>query len=237
MALPRLNYTPNHTIVIPSTGKKVSYRPYLVKEEKILLMAFETNDEKQAMNAMVKCIEACIKEDIDINTFTTFDVEYCFLQIRSKSVGETADITIKCETEGCETPNEVQVNLSELKCSESTIDNVIELTDTISVEMRYPYFKDMVEGVTDTSRTETEFAYETIQNCIAGVQGNEERYDASDVSESEMKEFLEQLTSSQFIKLAEWLEQMPKVKEDVKFKCKKCGTDNNHTLEGMQSFF
>ena len=235
MALPRLNDTPNHKMVIPSTGKQVSYRPYLVKEEKILLMAFESNDEKQAMEAMVKCIEACIKEDIDINKFTTFDVEFCFTQIRSKSVGETADITIKCEE--CETPNEVNVNLSELKCTEPAMGNTIELTDNISVEMRYPYFSDMVDGVVGTEKSETEFAYETIQKCIAGVQGNDERYDASDVSEAEMKEFLEQLTSAQFVKLADWLGGMPKLRQVEEFKCKKCGTDNSHTLEGMQSFF
>tara|TARA_B110000908_G_scaffold19741_1_gene22260 strand:+ start:22093 stop:22761 length:669 start_codon:yes stop_codon:yes gene_type:complete len=222
-------------MVIPSTGKKVSYRPYLVKEEKILLIAFETNDEKEAMKAMVDTIDACVQGNLDTNKLATFDVEYMFTQIRSKSVGETAEINISCSE--CETKNEVVVKLSEIKCTEPVLSKVIELTENISVEMRYPYFTEMVAGYQNNDKSETEFAYDTIEKCIDAILGNDERYDSADVSKKEMKEFVEQLTSAQFVKLAEWLQDLPKLQEVKEFTCTKCKHVNSHTLEGMQSFF
>ena len=234
MALPRLNDTPSYSMVIPSTGKEVFYRPYLVKEEKVLLMAFEANDEKQAMKAMVDTITACVKDDIKQRSLTTFDVEYMFTQIRSKSVGETADIGIKCSE--CETSNEVSIDLSSVEVTKSEGGDTIELTDNISVEMRYPSFLDMSEFVS-TDMKESEFAYDTIVKCVDAIVTEEERYAADDVSKKELTEFVEGLTSAQFVKLANWLQGMPKMKHDVTFKCKNCGHDNEHTLEGMQSFF
>lgn len=234
MALPRLNDTPSYSMVVPSTGKEVFYRPYLVKEEKVLLMAFEANDEKQAMKAMVDTITACVKDDIKQRSLTTFDVEYMFTQIRSKSVGETADIGIKCSE--CETSNEVSIDLSSVEVTKSEGDNTIELTDNISVEMRYPSFLDMSEFVS-TDMKESEFAYDTVVKCVDAIVTEEERYAADDVSKKELTEFVEGLTSAQFVKLANWLQGMPKMKHDVTFKCKNCGHDNEHTLEGMQSFF
>lgn len=234
MALPKLNETPSYSMVIPSTGKEVYYRPYLVKEEKVLLMAFEANDEKQAMKAMVDTISACVKDDIKQRSLTTFDVEYMFTQIRSKSVGEKADIGIKC-TE-CETSNEVSVDLSSVEVTKNENSNSIELTDNISVEMRYPSFLDMSEFVS-TDMKESQFAYDTIVKCVDAIVTEEERYSADDVTNKELTEFVEGLTSAQFVKLANWLQGMPKMQHDVTFKCKKCETDNEHTLEGMQSFF
>jgi len=234
MALPRLNDTPSYSMVVPSTGKEVFYRPYLVKEEKVLLMAFEANDEKQAMKAMVDTITACVKDDIKQRSLTTFDVEYMFTQIRSKSVGETADIGIKCSE--CETSNEVSIDLSSVEVTKSEGSNTIELTDNISVEMRYPSFLDMSEFVS-TDMKESEFAYDTVVKCVDAIVTEEERYAADDVSKKELTEFVEGLTSAQFVKLADWLQGMPKMKHDVTFKCKNCGHDNEHTLEGMQSFF
>ena len=143
-ALPKLNATPTHELTIPSSGQKVSYRPYLVKEEKILLLAFESQDEKQAMQAMVDTIIACVNEKLNPKTFTSFDVEYMFTQIRSKSVGETTKINVACSE--CGTMHEHTINLVELKVEVPEINNVIELTDTISAELRYPPFNAFIKN-------------------------------------------------------------------------------------------
>lgn len=234
MALPRLNETPSYSMVIPSTGKEVFYRPYLVKEEKVLLMAFEANDEKQAMKAMVDTIRACVKDKIQPNSLTTFDVEHMFTRIRSKSVGENAKIGIKCSE--CGTQNEVSINLEEIEVTPDESEKVIELTDTISVEMKYPSFLEMSDYV-GKDISESKFAYDTITSCISAIVTEDERYDASDVSKKEMNEFVEGLTSAQFVKVADFLQGMPKMQKQVEFCCTNCQHENSHTLEGMQSFF
>lgn len=234
MALPKLNDTPSYSMIVPSTGKEVLYRPYLVKEEKILLMAFEANDEKQAMRAMVDVIDSCVKNGVDAKSLTTFDVEHMFTQIRAKSVGEKANIGIKCSS--CEASNEIEIDLGTLNVTKNELGNVIELTDDISVEMRYPSFLEMSDAV-GVDLKESEFAYDTITKCIGAIVTEDERYDADDVSKKELTEFVEGLTSAQFIKLGEWLQEMPKLSHTVTFKCNKCEADNEHILEGMQSFF
>ena len=169
-ALPKLNATPTHELTIPSSGQKVSYRPYLVKEEKILLLAFESQDEKQAMQAMVDTIIACVNEKLNPKTFTSFDVEYMFTQIRSKSVGETTKINVACSE--CGTNNEQTINLAELKVEVPEINNVIELTDNISVELKYPSFEAFIKNY-GKDKTETEFSYMVINNCIDAVINGE----------------------------------------------------------------
>ena len=135
-ALPKLNATPKHEMVVPSTGKTVMFRPYLVKEEKILLMAFETKDEKTAMQAMLDTIDACCEGDYVKSKLTTFDIEYMFTQIRGKSVGESVDVKLICKK--CETKNDMNINLSELKIDvPQDVNNIIEVTDTISIELQY----------------------------------------------------------------------------------------------------
>ena len=138
-ALPKLNATPKHEMVIPSTGKTVMFRPYLVKEEKILLMAFESQDEKNAMKAMLDTIDACVEGDYVKSKLTTFDIEYMFTQIRGKSVGESIDVNLTCSE--CEGKTKMNINLSDISVDVPKVDNLVRLTDTISVEMRYPPFK------------------------------------------------------------------------------------------------
>jgi len=144
-ALPKLNATPKHEMVVPSTGKTVMFRPYLVKEEKILLMAFETKDEKTAMQAMLDTIDACCEGDYVKSKLTTFDIEYMFTQIRGKSVGESVDVKLICKK--CETKNDMNINLSELKIDvPQDVNNIIEVTDTISIELQYPPFKTFIDS-------------------------------------------------------------------------------------------
>ena len=138
MALPRVNSSPKYDTMIPSLNKTVHYRPYLVKEEKVLMMALESNDNKQMLNAVVDTIQSCVTEDIEREKLTSFDVEWLFTKIRSKSVGETSKVSIKCES--CDTENEVTIDLNQLKLTEIKEPEVIKLTDQISIKMKYPKY-------------------------------------------------------------------------------------------------
>ena len=233
-ALPKLNATPTHELTIPSSGQKVSYRPYLVKEEKILLLAFESQDEKQAMQAMVDTIIACVNEKLNPKTFTSFDVEYMFTQIRSKSVGETTKINVACSE--CGTMHEQTVNLAELKVEVPEINNVIELTDNISVELKYPSFEAFIKNY-GKDQTETEFSYMVINNCIDAVINGETRISADEVSLKDIKEFVESMNSKQFQSVADYIQSMPTLEKTVEFECTNCSHKNNTTLRGISDFF
>ena len=233
-ALPKLNATPTHELTIPSSGQKVSYRPYLVKEEKILLLAFESQDEKQAMQAMVDTIIACVNEKLNPKTFTSFDVEYMFTQIRSKSVGETTKINVACSE--CGTNNEQTINLAELKVEVPETNNVIELTDNISVELKYPSFEAFIKNY-GKDQTETEFSYMVINNCIDAVINGETRISADEVSLKDIKEFVESMNSKQFQSVADYIQSMPTLEKTVEFECTNCSHKNNTTLRGISDFF
>lgn len=235
MALPKLNDNLKYEMVVPSTGKVVTYRPYLVKEEKLLLSAFESQDQKQAMRAMVDTVVACVNENIVSSELATFDVEYMFTQIRSKSVGETSTLHFKCEAEGCGIRTEVMIDLSALEVTKQEADNVIAITDDISIELRYPTYDGFVrnfrEGV-----SEAEFGFMMLEDCIVSIMTEDEQHLASDVSKKELNEFIESMTNSQFQKVGEFLKTVPVMKKDVEFTCE-CGHENKVTLEGLQDFF
>ena len=233
-ALPKLNATPTHELTIPSSGQKVSYRPYLVKEEKILLLAFESKDEKQAMQAMVDTIVACVNEKVNTEKLTAFDVEYMFTQIRSKSVGETTKVNIACSE--CETMHEHTINLAELEVKIPEINNVIELTDEISAELRYPPFNAFIKNY-GTDQSETEFSYMIINNCIDAVINGETRISADEVSLKDIKEFVESMNSKQFQSVADYIQSMPTLEKTVDFECTNCSHKNNTTLRGISDFF
>mgnify|MGYP000545443064 CR=1 FL=1 len=232
MALPKLNDTPQHELNIPSTGKTVKYRPYLVKEEKVLLLAFETQDQKQMMNAMVNTIVACVQEDIDKTKLTTFDVEYMFLQIRGKSVGETATVGLKCAE--CENVEEIEVNLDEITVPEKDLSNMIELTPEIFIEMRYPTFLD-VGGIVGDDREESQIAFDMIEKSIAAVISGDERI--ADFKKQEITDFVESMTSTQLEKVSQFIREIPSLQKQVDYTCTECGHDNTIKLEGISDFF
>lgn len=235
MALAKLNESPSYVMTMPSTGKEVHYRPYLVKEEKILLMAIESKDEKQAMRAMADTITACVQEEIPPRSLTTFDVEHMFTKIRTKSVGETAVVGIKCGE--CGESNDVEVDLDSVKLSEHDESPMIELTDRISIEMKHPSFLEMSEFAGREGASEHEYVFQTIVKCVAAIVDGDERTAAEDVPPSELSEFIESFTSMQFKKVAEWVNNTPRLKHSVEFTCGKCGHENTRVLEGFQSFF
>lgn len=232
MALPRLNDTPNYQTKVPSTGETVSFRPYLVKEEKVLMIAFETGEQKEALRAIVETLKACIQEDINYQTLTTFDIEYLFTQVRSKAVGEVATIMLPCSS--CESKNEVDVEIASIEVDIPEVDNIIELTPNVSVEMQYPAYTTLMD--LDLGGSEAEVGFAMLANCIAAIQTEEERIDTRDVSTKELQEFIEQMTTDQFQKVSGFLQDLPQLKKVERFQCQKCGEMNEHTLKGIQDF-
>lgn len=232
MALPKLNESVKYDITVPSTGKPVRYRPYLVKEEKVLMIAFESGDQKQTLGAIVDTLKACIDEELDVNTLTTFDIEYLFTQIRSKSVGESADVLLGCSE--CGHKNERKIDIGGITVNVPDGNTVIELTPAVSVQMKYPSYID-IQG-TDLNGDELEVGFNLVASCIEAILTEDERVSATDVSHEDIIEFIENMTQDQFKKLGEFLEAMPAMTHTEVFNCANCGHENSVTLKGMQDF-
>lgn len=235
MALPKLNDKPLYDLTIPSTGKNVRYRPFLVKEEKVLLLALESEDPKQMFNAMNDTISACIP-DLDVSTLAAFDVEYVFTQLRSKSVGETAKVNIKCSE--CNNVNEIVIPLADIQVKglDEKINNIININDEVKVEMKWPNFheltdKELIEG-SDTNRV-----FNLIRRCMVAILTEEDRILVKDEKPEEVLNFLESMNQEQFGKIQRFIEKMPRLEHDVEFQCSACSHINNHKLQGMQDFF
>jgi len=232
MALPLLNDSPKYEMKIPSTGKKVKYRPYLVKEEKILLLASESKDINQITNAVLDTVVACVDGNVSRSQLTTFDVEYMFLQLRSKSVGENIELKINCDE--CKHQNDHTVNLDKITCDVPKKTNIIQISDTVSVEMRYPSY-DMLDF--DEIESMENSAIEIMSRCMVAVISNDERVDLSEETDESISNFIGSMTQSQFEKVAGFLQDMPAVRHKIDFTCESCGHSNEIVLEGMQSFF
>ena len=233
MALPKLNDTPKFNVTIPSTNQKVRFRPYLVKEEKVLMMAVESGDTKAALAAVVDTIDACIVEDINVDKLSTFDVEYLFTQIRSKSAGENVNIGLKCKS--CDQVNEVQIPLDSIKVKVPKVQKIHELSEDVSIELRYPPYRILLDM--DLENTSSEQSFALAAKCIEAIMHDDERISCDDASDEEMIEFLESMTKEQFENVSNFIEGMPKLQHDVKFECSGCQKKNNIKIEGIQSFF
>jgi hypothetical protein len=233
MALPKLN-SASYQTTIPSTGQKVAFRPYLVKEEKVLMIALESNDQKQIVRATEEMISSCILDDIDVNSLATFDIESLFLDLRSKSVGESIGLKVKCDQ--CETQNDVTVNFDEISVDVPDENNVIMLTDSVGVEMRYPSFDD-VSNIDPDKEQSIESAFDIIMKCIVSVFDDDGVYTAKNEGPKQMKEFIESLNTQQFQNISAFFENMPALKSVISFKCSNCSAENETELRGLQSFF
>jgi len=243
MALPKLNQTLNFKMKIPSTGKTVKFRPYLVKEEKVLLQAYESGDTITALESMVDTIAACVdpKEKLDVAALTTFDVEYMFLQVRSKSVGETSTIVLRCEN--CEHENPVKFTIDGIEIEVGKQDNIIELNDEISVEMKYPSYQTLMQddvvarAESDDDEVNAETAFAMLAGSISAVLTEEERIDLEDQLKEEVEEFLNSMTTGQLQDIAEFLQNIPALEHEIKYKCTECKHENEVKLKGLADFF
>lgn len=238
MSLPKLNAVPKYEVVVPSTGQTVKYRPFLVKEEKVLMMAVESEDMQAAVKSVVDTIDACIDGGIEKESLTTFDVEYLFTQIRTKSVGESANIKLACNQ--CQTENEVKVALDTIQVNfpDPQPSNEINLTDDISIKMRWPKYYDILNtGFTSGQGHAADATFDVLTKCIESVRTENEQTLMSEVTKAEQMEFVESLTREQLEKVQEYVESIPKMETDFDYLCEKCGHKNEVHLEGMQNFF
>ena len=235
MALPKLNDKPKYELVIPSTDNRVRFRPYLVKEEKVLMMALESQDKVSALNAVVDTIIACVDDDIQKKNLTLFDIEYMFIMIRSKSVGEVTDIGIKCQK--CDAVNEIPIKLDDVEIKRDDNENYdIELEENISLKMKYPNFIDVLKSE-ESKGSETDKAFDMIGKCIDSVTTEEEHISMNDVSQKEVNDFIESLNTTQFGMIRTFIEKMPKVQKEIEFTCASCKEHNEVTLQGIDDFF
>lgn len=234
MALPKINNVPKYTLIVPSTKKQITYRPFFVKEQKVLLIALESRDENQILKATTDMIAACVDENINVTKMPTFDVEYIFTQIRSKSVGETTKIDLSCTS--CNEYTEVEISLDQIKIDIPDKNNEIKLNDTYTVVMKYPSYTDIVK-IKSKRGTITSTMYESVLLSLDKLKTPDEIISFAEETEEEINNFLESLTSEQFKQLVKFVDSTPTLKHDIKFTCSKCKAANKRTLKGLQDFF
>jgi len=238
MPLPTIA-TPTYELEIPSTKKVIKYRPFLVKEEKILILAMESEDTKQIANAVKEVITNCIKtKGVKVEDLSTFDIEYLFLNIRGKSVGETVDVLITCPDDGTtQVPN--SINLDEIKViidPDHTRD--IKLDENLFLRMRYPSLDEFIKANFGTESVITvDDTFDLICSCIEQVYSEEESWSAADCSKKELQDFVESLTSNQFKEVEKFFDTMPKLSHKIKVKNPNTKVESEVVLEGLSAFF
>ena len=237
MALPKLN-VPVYEAVLPSTEKVIKYRPFLVKEEKLLLTAQESGEDA-VLPAVKQIIKNCVQGEVDVDNMPLFDIEYLFLRLRAKSVGEEVTLGLKpwgCPQNGgelCNLSTEVAINLEEVKVlKDEKHTSKIMLDDKIGIMMKYPDISQIgIEG------SETEMGMKVIKSCINMIFTEEETHERDSFTDKELDVFFDSLNSKQFQKLKNFFDTMPVLKHTVKYKCKTCGEEKETTLQGLNSFF
>ena len=234
MSLPKIN-TPEYRLNIPSTDEEIRYRPFLVKEEKLLLIAQETGDEKATYDAISSIIEGCCIDPVKLEKMPLFDMEYIFLNIRAKSVGEVVKLKVKCPDDE-KTEVEVEIDLSKVQVQmDEKHDARIQLTDDIGILMSYPSFNTV--GFQTDEELKTKTLFEVICNCLYQIWEGEETHDAMDYSLKDKMAFLESLNHTQFEKIQNFFETMPTVKHDIEVTNPVTKVTSTLTLQGMNSFF
>ena len=236
MPLPKIS-TPTYELTVPSTGKNIKFRPFLVKEEKILIIAMESQSDKQIAQAVNDVLSNCIlTKGVNINDFSTFDIEYLFLNIRGKSVGESVDVMVTCPDDNT-TKVPVQVNLDDIKILKNDKhQRDIPLDANLTMRMKYPSMGEFVKNNFSVDM-QVDDTFDLVCSCIEQVFNEEESWAASDCTKKELHEFLEQLDSSQFKKIEQFFETMPKLSHTLNVTNPNTKVVNKITLEGLNAFF
>jgi len=238
MPLPKIA-TPTYDLELPSTGESIRFRPFLVKEEKLLVIALESEDIKQITTAIKTVIKSCIlTKNIKVESLPTFDIEYLFLNIRGKSVGEELDVNVICPDDE-ETQVAVKINLDDIKVQkDENHSNKIKIDNSIMMEMKYPSLDQFIKSNFDFSDNNMlEQSFDLIASCIDKIFTEEEVWSASDVTKKELTEFLDQMNSTQFKEIEKFFETMPKLSHKIKVKNPKTEVESEVVLEGLSSFF
>ena len=236
MALPKLGY-PTYELELPSTGKNIKYRPFLVKEEKVLLLALDSKDEKQVISAVKDLIKNCVITRIKVDTLPSFDLEYLFLKIRGASIGENIILTVTCLDDN-ETQVEANINIDDVEVFKPEgHDKKIMFDDKTGLVMRYPSMKEFVDREFLQKEMKTDEVYGFIADSIDQIFDDEEVYDSSTTTKKEFRTFVDSLTTKQFEKIQKFYETSPKLSHTFKVVNPKTGKESSYTIEGLQSFF
>lgn len=245
MALPKID-VPTYETTLISSGKKVKYRPFLVKEQKLFLMASQSNDEKETIDVVKQVLNNCILTDIDIEELPTFDLEHLFMQLRARSVGEIVNLKYNCNNTVKDDKGEdkvcgglVKFDLNILDIKPTIVeghDNKIEITDKMGIVMKYPTLK-MVKDFDNLQNESIDTIMEIIVSCIDFIYDDEQMYYAKDSTKEELMEFVENLQQDDLEKIQKFFNTMPKISKPLDFKCGKCGYEEKIVVEGIQNFF
>lgn len=231
--LPKLD-TPTYRLELPSTGEEIQYRPFLVKEQKLLMMAQESENDNEVVDMVSQIVNACTFEKIDVDTSPMFDIEYIFLQIRGKSVGEKIDLNITCpDDEKTSVPVQVDINDISVLMSEEH-NNEIDLNNDIKMVFRYPLLKD-VKGIPANTK-DVDLIFYLLNSCIESISHGEEIYNRVDISEKELTEFIDSLTGEQFERITDFFQTMPKLRHVIPVKNPKTEVESEVVVEGLASF-
>ena len=240
MPLPKVN-TPTYELVLPSSGKKIKYRPFLVREEKILIMALETEDTKQITQSVIDILSSCIlTKGVVIEKLATFDIEYLFLNVRSKSVGEKVELNVTCPDDG-KTSVPVTIDIDSIKIKkDKNHKNTIKLDDSLSLKLKYPSMEQFISSNFETAEennNEIKTTLDMITSCIDMIYNEEESWNASESTKKELEDFIDQLNTKQFKLIEDFFATMPKLTHTIKVKNPETNVESTVRLEGLASFF
>ncbi len=240
--LPKID-VPVYEIKLPSTGEAIKFRPFTVKEEKLFLMAYESEDVKYSVDTIIQVLNNCIVSDVDVKELPTFDIEYLFLNLRARSIGEIVNLKYRCnndvgteeEPKKCNSSVEMNLNVLEIEpVTNPDHSNKIQISENLGIVMKYP----KMGLIKDNSEVDDfNVVLDLIINCIDYIYDKDNLYYAKDSTKEELAEFLDSLQSKDLEKIKDFFDTMPKLKKNVDFKCNKCGYHENIELEGLQSFF
>ena len=237
MPLPKIN-TPTYELTLPSNRKKIKYRPLLVREEKILIMALETEDQKQITAAIIQILTACIMtRGVKLNELATFDIEYLFLNVRSKSVGETISLNLICPDDE-KTSVEVSIDLDSIKVKkDKSHTNIVKLDDNLSLKLKYPSMKQFIESNFEAGVETVSNTMDVVISSIDMIYNEEESWNASESTKKELEDFIDQLNTKQFKLIENFFDTMPKLSHKIKVKNPKTDVESTVLLEGLAAFF
>ena len=238
MPLPKIS-TPTYELELPSSGKTIKFRPFLVKEEKLLVLALESDDSKEITNAVKAVLKDCIQtRGVKVETLPTFDIEYLFLNIRGKSVGEDIEVSVLCPDDG-ETYADVQINIDDIKVTkDKDHSNQIKIDENLMMEMKYPSLNQFIKNNFDfNNENQVDQSFDLIASCIDKVYNQDEAWTTDDFTKKEVVDFLEQMNSTQFKQIESFFTTMPKLSHEVEVVNPKTKKKNTVVLEGLASFF
>jgi len=236
MALPKLNQNPLYELEIPSTKQKIRYRPYLVKEEKVLMLALESNSASNQIQAVLDTIQVCVGDSIKVNDLPTFDIDYIFTKIRTKSVGEIAKLKYTCQHNECNATTDIEVNLDSVIVNIPEINKEIQVTDDIKVIIDFPTYK-VMNSIPEAVRETSAGLIDVIAACIKQIHTEDEVILTEDCTQVELTDFIDSMTGDQFKKISDVFEQIPQVTINHKFACIGCAKENSIEVKGLENFF